>query len=71
MTCVNPFAIHETTQAIYQALVMEPDERTRRMKLMRAKVANNNVYRWAGTILTQLMHLDIPETTMHDDSALD
>lgn len=58
---VNPFAIEETAQAIHQALTMEPEERERRMKAMREKVAYNNVYRWAGSILSRLMKLDIPE----------
>lgn len=59
---VNPFVIEETAQAIHQALMMEPEERERRMKAMREKVAYNNVYRWAGSILSRLMKLDIPES---------
>jgi alpha,alpha-trehalose-phosphate synthase [UDP-forming] len=68
---VNPFATHETMQAVHQALTMEPAERMHRMKVMREKVAYNNVYRWAGGILSQLMQLDIPETSINDDAALD
>ncbi len=63
---VNPFSIHDTAQAIHQALTMEPEERQRRMKSMREKVAANNVYRWAANILTHLMKLDIPETTVNE-----
>lgn len=58
---VNPFAIHETAAAIHQALTMEQPERTARMRKMRETVAVNNVYRWAGKILSHVMRLDMPE----------
>ena len=63
---VNPFSIHDTAQAIHQALTMEPEERQRRMKGMREKVAAHNVYRWAGNILSHLMKLDMTETLMNE-----
>ncbi len=65
---VNPFAIHDTAEAIRHALTMEPEERQRRMKSMREKVAASNVYRWAANILSHLMKLDMPETAVNDDS---
>jgi len=68
---INPFAIHEAAEAMHQALTMEPAERERRMKRMRDKVAYNNVYRWAGKILSHLMHLDIPDLATSDDASLD
>lgn len=68
---VNPFAAHETAGAIHQALTMEPAEREDRMRRMREKVAYNNVYRWAGKILSHLMNLNIPDLSVNDDSALD
>ena len=68
---VNPFAVHETAEAIHQALIMEPAERERRMMRMREKIAYNNVYRWAGKILSHLMHLDIPDLSTNDDASLD
>lgn len=58
---VNPFAIHETAAAIHQALTMEQPERAARMRKMRETVAVNNVYRWAGKILSHVMRLDVPE----------
>ncbi|WP_395749952.1 trehalose-6-phosphate synthase [Prosthecobacter sp.] len=63
---VNPFSIHDTAQAMHQALTMEPEERQRRMKSMREKVADNNVYRWAGNILSHLMKLEISEATVNE-----
>ncbi|WP_395740976.1 trehalose-6-phosphate synthase [Prosthecobacter sp.] len=63
---VNPFSIHDTAHAMHQALTMEPEERQRRMKSMREKVSDNNVYRWAGNILSHLMKLDISEATVNE-----
>lgn len=68
---VNPFATHEIAEAMHQALTMEPAERSRRMKRMREVVSYNNIFRWAGKILSHLMHLEIPEFAAPDDSPLD
>jgi len=51
---VNPFAIDEMADTIYQAINLPAEERRRRMNRMRAVIAENNVYRWAGRILTAL-----------------
>ena len=68
---VNPFAAHETAEAIHKALTMEPVEREERMRRMRERVAYHNVYRWAGKILSHLMNLNIPDLSSSDDSSLD
>jgi trehalose 6-phosphate synthase len=57
---VNPFAIQEMSDAILKAVTMPPEERRRRMARMREVVANNNVHRWAGKILSTLLKLDLP-----------
>jgi trehalose 6-phosphate synthase len=51
---VNPFHEDELSKAILQALEMPPEERTRRMRRMRAVVAENNIYRWAAKIILDL-----------------
>ena len=51
---VNPFAIDEMADTIYQAINMPAEERRRRMNRMRAVIAENNVYRWAARILQKL-----------------
>lgn len=51
---VNPFGVDEMAAAIDQALNMPAEERHLRMNKMRAVVASNNVYRWAGKILADL-----------------
>ena len=58
---VNPFSIDEIAQAIKVALDMPAAERQRRMKRMREAVAKNNIYRWAGKLLSGLLQLDSTE----------
>lgn len=58
---VNPFAIDETAEAVRQALDMPVGERRRRMKRMRDAVSNNNIYRWAGKIISALLKFDVAE----------
>ncbi len=68
---VNPFAVDETAEAIHLALEMPREERRRRMQKMRGAVADNNIYRWAGKILSALFRFDFPEngTRVHEDQA--
>ena len=57
LTCallVNPFAPDEIAAAMNTAILMNPEERQQRMRRMRHAVRSNNVYRWAGKILTEL-----------------
>lgn len=69
----NPYAIHEISEALLQALEMDPAEQARRMSRMREHIRFNNVYRWAGKILSMLLKFDIPEfyTDGNDSSSLD
>ncbi len=55
---VNPYSEEETVEAIRQALEMPDEERRRRMQKMRAVVAENNIYRWAGKILSALLRFE-------------
>ncbi len=58
---VNPFSIGEIAEAMHSALSMADDERRRRMQRMREQVEKNNIYRWAGRILSGLLAFDFPE----------
>ncbi|MEP6672427.1 MAG: trehalose-6-phosphate synthase [Chthoniobacter sp.] len=58
---INPFAIHEVSDAMACALEMSPQEQRRRMVRLRAQVAYNNVFRWAGKFLSELLHLELNE----------
>jgi trehalose 6-phosphate synthase len=51
---VNPFDLDELAAALHTALTMPPEEQERRMRRMRAKVIDNNIYRWAGTFLSEV-----------------
>ena len=59
----NPFSLDELDAAMRQALEMDPAEQRRRMERMQEVVMENNVYRWAGKILSTLLKFDFPETT--------
>jgi trehalose 6-phosphate synthase len=58
---VNPFSTDEISDAIHRALTMPAEERSKRMQRLRTATAENNVYRWAGKILSTLLKVDIPE----------
>ncbi|MDD5731232.1 MAG: trehalose-6-phosphate synthase [Candidatus Omnitrophica bacterium] len=54
---INPYAVEDFADAIKFALEMAPEEKKKRMESMRKVVAENNVYRWAGNIITELTAL--------------
>jgi trehalose 6-phosphate synthase len=58
---VNPFAKDEVAEAIRCAVTLAPDQRRRRMLRLRAAVAEANIYRWAGKIISTLVKFNIAE----------
>ena len=48
---VNPFDIEGTSDAIHEAIAMPPEEKQRRMKLLRAEIKRNDVRRWVEWFL--------------------
>lgn len=58
---INPYDTESFAEAIFQALAMPRDEREKRMKKMREVVAQNNIFRWAGKVLSQLLKFDFQE----------
>jgi trehalose 6-phosphate synthase len=66
---VNPFHEDELSQAMLQALEMPPHERARRMKKMRALVAENNIYCWAGKIICAVVNLESAPSAHADVAA--
>ena len=60
---VNPYDIDQTAEAIRAALEMASDEKQLRMQRMRKLVRENNVYRWAGSLIGELceVRLNTPE----------
>jgi len=53
----NPFAIEEFAEAIKTSIEMPADEKRKRMENMRKIISENNVYRWAANIVTELTAL--------------
>jgi trehalose 6-phosphate synthase len=66
---VNPYDIEQMADAICLSLRMETEERSGRMRRMRANVREYNIYRWAGKLIAELARLRLaeespaPETT--------
>ena len=54
---INPFDISNFARKIKEAIEMPEAERRRRMKAMRTMVANNNIYRWGGSIVSRLIEM--------------
>ena len=54
---VNPYHIEEGAEALYRALRMPADEQRERMRSMRRRVRDFNVYRWAGRMLQDAARL--------------
>jgi trehalose-6-phosphate synthase len=54
---INPIATDQFADAIKQALEMPAEEQTERMKKMRETIKENNVYRWAGKIVSEMKRL--------------
>jgi trehalose 6-phosphate synthase len=50
---INPYAVDEFVEALRQALTMSEEEQERRMRRLRQQVLDNNIYRWAGMLLSE------------------
>jgi len=58
---INPFDREEAADALYEALSMPQEERSRRLERMKATLAENNIYRWAGKIMSELFRMEFKE----------
>lgn len=54
---VNPYDAAMMGEALLQGLTMSPEEQRQRMRRMREIVRDNNVYRWAGSMLLDASRL--------------
>jgi trehalose 6-phosphate synthase len=54
---INPYSIEEFSDAIKFSIEMPDEEKRKRMENMRKVISENNVYRWAGNIITELTAL--------------
>ncbi len=55
---VNPYATDHFAEAIKDALEMPAAERRKRMRKMRVLVRENNIYKWAADIITELVKFE-------------
>ena len=54
---INPYHIEQGAEALQNALAMPPGEQAERMRSMRRRVKDFNVYRWAGRMLQDAARL--------------
>ncbi|PIQ86946.1 MAG: trehalose-6-phosphate synthase [Candidatus Omnitrophica bacterium CG11_big_fil_rev_8_21_14_0_20_45_26] len=57
----NPYDTESFADALQMALTMPLEEQERRMRRMREIVFHNNIYRWAGKVLSQLLKFEFQE----------
>jgi trehalose-6-phosphate synthase len=58
---VNPYDTEQTAEAIRYSLEMSSKERSTRMRRLREQVQENNVYRWAGALITELTQVRLEQ----------
>ncbi|MBI4341945.1 MAG: trehalose-6-phosphate synthase, partial [Candidatus Omnitrophica bacterium] len=58
---VNPYAVDELADVMYRAASLPAEEQQKRMRKLRAQVREQNVYRWAGKILSTLFQFEFQE----------
>jgi len=58
---VNPYDIELMAEAIRVALEMDIEEQKARMQRMRRVVRDNNIYRWASTLISELCDVRLDE----------
>ncbi|HEX7363578.1 MAG TPA: trehalose-6-phosphate synthase [Dehalococcoidia bacterium] len=56
---INPYATDHFAESIRTAIEMSPEERKLKMKKLRKVVEENNIYRWAGNIISELVNLGL------------
>lgn len=54
---INPYSMDEFAEALHRALTMPVEEQRQRMQRMRAQVAEKNIFRWAGQMLSDASRL--------------
>jgi trehalose 6-phosphate synthase len=60
---INPYDVQQLASAIHRALEMPEGDQAARMRRLRSVVRQNNVYRWAAHLLSDLteIRIDLPE----------
>jgi trehalose 6-phosphate synthase len=58
---INPYDRDNFADGIYTALTLSEEEATKRMAKMRGHIQLNNIFRWAGRIVSDLLRFDFSE----------
>jgi trehalose 6-phosphate synthase len=58
---INPYDVEQFAEALHTALLMPEEEQERRMRRMRQQIADNNIYRWAGMLLSEAAKLAVAQ----------
>lgn len=58
---INPYDREQFSDSIYEALSLSEDERYKKMVKLRQVVQKNNIYRWAGKIISELLKFEFEE----------
>ncbi len=58
---LNPYDTDALAEGVFRAATMTMDEQRRRMRRLRTRVRDQNIYRWASQVLTALFQLEFQE----------
>lgn len=58
---INPYDTEDFADKLKEAVSMPKSEARQRMQKMRKQVAENNIYRWAGKVLSELLKFEFKE----------
>jgi alpha,alpha-trehalose-phosphate synthase [UDP-forming] len=64
---INPYNTDQSAEAIHRALQMPAEERRTRMQRMRKQVKENNVYRWAASLIGEIGDLQLSHDYAHSN----
>ncbi len=56
---INPYATDHFAESIKKAIEMSPEQRKAKMRKLRKSIEENNIYKWAGSIISELVSLGI------------
>lgn len=58
---INPYDPEQFSDAIFNALNLSQEESSKRLNKMRQIVRQNNIYRWAGKVISELLKFEFRE----------
>lgn len=58
---INPYDQNQFSDSLFYALTIPEEERSKRMTKMREVVKQNNIYRWAGKVISELLRFEFKE----------